>query len=62
MLKLDKDKKYLLACSFGPDSMALLDVAYNNNFNFVVAHVNYHHRDEADYEEKSLREYIKYPA
>lgn len=56
-LDIDKTKTYLLACSFGPDSMALLHMLLNEHVNFVVCHVNYHHRDIADFEEKSLREY-----
>lgn len=54
---LDKSKTYLLACSFGPDSMTLFDVLLKNKFNFVVCHVNYHHRDEAESEELRLRSY-----
>ncbi len=59
MLNLDKDKKYLLACSFGPDSMALFWILLDNGFNFDVAHVNYHLRKESDAEEASLRDYCK---
>ena len=55
MLNLDKDKKYLLACSFGPDSMALFSILLEYGFNFDVAHVNYHLREESDDEEKGLR-------
>jgi len=54
MLNLDKSKKYLLACSFGPDSMALFFMLLKNNISFDVAHVNYHLRDESDFEQKSL--------
>ncbi|MCH5180573.1 MAG: tRNA lysidine(34) synthetase TilS [Erysipelotrichales bacterium] len=57
MLNLDKSKKYLLACSYGPDSMALFDMLLKDNFNFEVAHVNYHKRDISTFEEQSLREY-----
>ena len=56
MLRLDKTKKYLLACSFGPDSMALFGMLLEENYTFSVAHVNYHKRDVSDFEEKSLRE------
>jgi len=49
-INLDKNKKYLLACSFGPDSMALFTMLLINNFNFEVAHVNYHMREESDHE------------
>ena len=59
MLDLDKNKKYLLACSFGPDSMALFDMLIKENYSFEVAHVNYHLREESDFEEASLRDYCK---
>jgi len=48
---------YVLACSFGPDSMALFNILLNKNVNFVVAHVNYHKRAESDFEEQKLREF-----
>ncbi len=57
MLNLDKSKKYLLACSFGPDSMALFHMLKNNEFCFDVAIVNYHLRNESDFEVNSLQEY-----
>ena len=59
MLKLDKNKRYLLACSFGPDSMALFDILLKENYSFEVAHVNYHLREESDSEEAGLRDYCK---
>ncbi len=55
MLNLDLDKKYLLACSYGPDSMALFSLLLEYGFNFDVAHVNYHLRKESDDEERELR-------
>ena len=57
MLNLEKNKKYLLACSFGPDSMALFDMLLKEGYHFAVAHVNYRLRSEADDEEISLRNY-----
>ena len=57
MLNLEKNKKYLLACSFGPDSMALFDMLLKEGYKFAVAHVNYRLRSEADDEEISLRNY-----
>lgn len=57
VLDLDKNKKYLLACSYGPDSMALFDMLLKDKFNFEVAHVNYHKRDISNFEEESLRTY-----
>ena len=57
MLNLKKDKRYVLACSFGPDSMALFSMLYNEGYDFVVSHVNYHKRDASNFEEKSLIKY-----
>lgn len=58
-LKLDKNKKYLLACSGGPDSMFLFTLLKNEGYNFSVAHVNYHFREESDLEEAKLREHCE---
>lgn len=55
MLDLNKDLFYVLACSFGPDSMALFDILIKGHYNFAVAHVNYHKRDVSNYEEESLK-------
>lgn len=57
MLNLDKNKRYLLACSFGPDSMALFDMLLKEGYKFAVAHVNYHLRKESDDEEIELRNF-----
>ena len=57
MLNLEKNKHYLLACSFGPDSMALFDMLLKEGYKFSVAHVNYHLREEADEEESRLRDF-----
>ena len=53
-LNLDKTKKYLLACSYGPDSMALFDMLLKEGYDFEVAHVNYHLRKESDSETEGL--------
>lgn len=53
-LNLDKSKNYIVACSFGPDSMALLSAAIKNNIKIVVAHVNYHKRNMSNFEQESL--------
>lgn len=58
-LNLDKNKRYIIACSYGPDSMALLDMARKDKLDIVVAHVNYHKRDVSNFEEESLRRYCK---
>ncbi len=56
-LNLDKEKRYLLACSFGPDSMALFHLLVKNKYNFACAIVNYHLRDESDSEVINLKKY-----
>ncbi len=55
---IDKNATYLLACSFGPDSMALFDMLLKAGAKIICCHVNYHKRGEqSDYEEKALRQY-----
>ena len=56
-LSLDKNKKYVVACSFGPDSMALLDMAIKDGFNVVVAHVNYRKREASQAEQDNLQKF-----
>lgn len=56
-LNLDKSHKYLLACSFGPDSMALFHLLAKNRYDFACAIVNYHLRDESDSEVANLINY-----
>ena len=51
--------KYLIACSGGPDSMALLELARRNIKHIEVAHVNYHKRATADRDEKIVRKYCR---
>lgn len=59
-INLDKNKKYLLACSFGPDSMALFDLLVKGGYDFGVAHVNYQMRgEESDGETKALIQLLK---
>ena len=56
MLHLDKDKKYLLACSFGTDSMTLFDILLKEGYNFSVVHINYNLREESTSETIKLTE------
>ena len=56
-LNLDKNKKYLLACSFGPDSMACFHLLLQSGYKFEVAIVNYHLREESNLEVQGLKEY-----
>lgn len=58
-LNLGKNKKYVIACSYGPDSMALLDAAVKEKLDIVVAHVNYRKRKVAIDEQNNLTEYCK---
>lgn len=57
MYGLNKENKYLLACSYGPDSMALFDMLIKDGIYFEVAHVNYNLRKESKLETQSLIEY-----
>ena len=57
MLSLDKNQKYLLACSHGPDSMALFYILKEEGYKFAVAHVNYHLREESNLEQEQLEAY-----
>ena len=59
MINLESNKKYLLACSFGPDSMALFDMLEKSRINFSVAHVNYNLRPESSNETRDLLTYCK---
>jgi tRNA(Ile)-lysidine synthase len=56
---LNKKHFYILAVSGGPDSMFLLDKMRNLNYNFAVAHVNYHQREESSYDEELIRSYCR---
>ena len=56
-LSLEKSKRYLLACSFGPDSMALFYMLANQGYSFDCAIVNYHLREESNSEVEGLINY-----
>ncbi len=56
-LTLDSQLKYLVAVSYGPDSMALLSMLLEQGFNVHVAHVNYHRRAASDLEQTGLEQY-----
>ena len=58
-LNLDKNKKYVVACSFGPDSMALLSLSLKKSLKIVVAHVNYHKRNVSNFEQVSLTKFCE---
>lgn len=53
-------KRILVACSGGPDSMALLDkLNKSHSYYLEVAHVNYHKRKTASRDERIVRDYCK---
>lgn len=54
-----KDDYVILACSYGPDSMVLLDILKKSKKKIVIAHVNHKIRKESDDEEKKLKKYAK---
>lgn len=56
-LNLDQNKRYLLACSYGPDSMALFFLLQNQGYKFDCAIVNYHLREESNCEVEGLQKY-----
>lgn len=53
----DKNKLYIVGVSGGPDSMALLDMLFNQQYNLVVCLVNYNTRKESSYEQNMVKEY-----
>lgn len=56
-MKLNKNQRYLLACSFGPDSMALFHMLLKEGYDFVPALINYNLREESKDE---LASFLKY--
>lgn len=57
-------KKVLVACSGGPDSMVLLDLLRVQNTeykiqNIIVAHINHHLRPTSDRDEDIVASYCK---
>ena len=58
-LNLKLNNKYIIGVSYGPDSMALLDLLLKNHYDFVVCHINYHLREESNEEQKNLENYLK---
>ncbi len=52
-------KSCIVACSGGPDSMALLDLVNKSGIPCVVCHVNYQKRETAFRDEKIVEEYCR---
>lgn len=58
-LNINNQDYVIFACSYGPDSMVLLDLLIKNNLNIIVAHVNHKLRKESDQEELLLKKYCE---
>lgn len=58
-LKLNPSLTYVVACSGGPDSMALLHACWQQGFSIIIAHMNYHHRDSAMRDQIIVQEFAK---
>lgn len=58
-LNISDDELVVLACSYGPDSMCLLNLLLDCNFNVVVAHVNHMVREESFEEYRLMKEYCE---
>ena len=54
---LNINSTVILACSYGPDSMCLLDILKKLNIDVIVAHVNHKLRSESDLEYQLLKKY-----
>lgn len=54
-----KDEYIVVAVSYGPDSMFLLDILKNKYKKIVCAHVNHNLRLESENEQKELEKYCK---
>ena len=58
-INLDKNKKYILGCSSGPDSMCLFSLLLKENINFVVANIDYNYREGSIEETELVRNYCE---
>ena len=52
-------KPIVVAVSGGADSVALINILHNLNYNVVMAHVNHHMRAESEEEEKEMISFAK---
>ena len=59
MINLNKEGKYLLALSGGPDSMALFQVLLKQNYQFHACHVDHGWRAESCDEARQLEEWCR---
>ena len=56
---IDKNQLLIVATSGGPDSMCLLNIIKENNYNVICAHVNHNLRKESKEEAKMVENYCK---
>ena len=56
---MQKEEKWLVGLSGGPDSMALIGMCLEKGIPVEAAHVNYHHRKEAEEEEAYVRQFCE---
>ena len=54
---VNPEEKIIVGVSGGPDSMCLLNVLYNLNYNIVVAHINHLIRIDADDDENFVKKF-----
>lgn len=52
-----KNQTWVISVSGGPDSMALLDMAFKRDLKVVALHVNYHKRDSALRDQQLVEDY-----
>lgn len=57
MFKRYKGRKWVIGVSGGIDSMSLLDMAFEEQLDIVVCHVNYQKRQSANYDEMLVERY-----
>jgi tRNA(Ile)-lysidine synthetase-like protein len=55
--KFDPNSTYLAACTYGPDSMSLLDMMQKDGVTPIVCFVNYHKVVQSDQDQKDLAAY-----
>ena len=56
-LKAYAEETWVIAVSGGPDSMALLDMAFTQKVHCIVSHINYHKRESADRDMMIVKDY-----
>ena len=55
--QLNKQQRYIIGVSGGPDSLMLLHLLYQSGFQLIVAHINYHKRVDSDLDQVLVENY-----